>query len=307
MRSFASRRALLAAVAASVVLASTAHAAPPGFAFLDIPTGVRAAGLGGAYASLAEGAEAMYWNPAGLEKADGLQIAGGHVEWIEALRHDHFAVAGRAFGGGLGASVRALYSEPIEERDDFGNLVGSFGAHDLEFALAYGHSIGSGLSIGGNAALVRERIANLAAQTYAFGFGGSWQPEGSGVRVAAAAQNLGPSAAYTIDGVKGEPVALPAALQGGVSYGAGLGSRWHVRGVVESRVARGRNAVAAIGTELSELSGGALRAGMRFNDSATVLSFGAGYAWPAFHLDYAFVPLRYDAGDTHRFGFSARF
>ena len=30
-------------------------------------------------------------------------------------------------------------------------------------------------------------------------------------------------------------------------------------------------------------------------------------ALPGWSFDYAFVPLRYDLGDTHRFGFSARF
>lgn len=295
-------------IAAGVLLSAAAHAAPPGFAFLEIPTGVRAAALGGAYSSLAEGTEAIFWNPAGLEAARGLQIVGGHVEWIESLRHDHFAVGGRAFGGGVAASIRALYSEPIEERDELGTLIGSYGAHDLELALAYGRAVGSGLAVGGSAQLVRERIANLAAQTYAFGFGANWDPEAvPGARVSVGAQNLGPSAAYTIDGVEGRPVGLPAAFAAGVSYGAGIGSRWQMRGALESRLVRGRNAVAAVATELAEAGGGALRAGMRFNDSASILSFGAGYAWQNLRLDYAFVPLRYEAGDTHRFGFSAQF
>jgi len=295
-------------IAAGMLLTATAHAAPPGFAFLEIPAGVRAAALGGAYSALAEGTEAIFWNPAGLGAARGLQIVGGHVEWIESLRHDHFAVGGQAFGGGIAASVRALYSEPIEERDDLGNLVGSFGAHDLEFGLAYGRGVGGGLAVGGTAQLIRERIANLSAQTYAFGLGATWEPEAApGVRFSAGAQNLGPPAAYTIDGVEGRPVGLPAAFATGVSYGAGIGARWRLRGAVESRLVRGRNAVAAVATELADAGGGALRAGMRFNDSSSILSFGAGYAWPSLRLDYAFVPLRYDAGDTHRFGFSAQF
>jgi hypothetical protein len=295
-------------VAGLFALSRAADAAPPGFAFLEIPTGVRAAALGGAYSSLAQGAEAAFWNPAGLRDTRGLEISGGHVEWIESLRHDHFALAGRAFGGGIAASIRALYSEPIEERDELGNLIGSFGAHDLELGLAYGHGVGRGLAVGASAQLVRERIANLAAQTYAFGLGATWEPEAlPGARVALAAQNLGPAAAYTIDGVESRPVELPAALHAGASYGADLGVRWQVRGAVESRLVRGRNAIACVATELADVSGSSLRAGMRFNDSASILSFGAGYAWPSLRLDYAFVPLRYDAGDTHRFGFSARF
>jgi pimeloyl-ACP methyl ester carboxylesterase len=59
------------------------------------------------------------------------------VEWTDLLAKD------------AAASLRALYSEPIEERDDVGNLIGSFGAHDLEFGLGYGRSVAPGLSLGG--------------------------------------------------------------------------------------------------------------------------------------------------------------
>src|SRR6185436_5586478 len=54
------------AAALSLLLALPALAAQPGFAFLEVPAGARAAALGGAYASVATGAEAAFWNPAGL-------------------------------------------------------------------------------------------------------------------------------------------------------------------------------------------------------------------------------------------------
>ena len=128
--------------------AAIAYAAPPGFAFLEIPTGARGAALGGAYASMATGVEAAFWNPARLATEHGLEISGGHSELFEKLRHDAFAVGGHMFGGGIAASFRALYSEPIDERDDVGNLIGSFGSHDLELALGYGHALSSRSSIG---------------------------------------------------------------------------------------------------------------------------------------------------------------
>ena len=301
-------RLVLLAVLLLSLPAVASRAAPPGFAILEIPTGVRAAALGGAYASLAEGAEAAFWNPAGLQATRGLQMTGGHTEWFEKLRHDHFAVAGRMFGGGIAASIRALYSEPIEERDELGNLIGSFGAHDLEFGLGYGRALGAGLSLGGSAQIIRERISNLAATTYGFGGGVTWQPAPwPGLRLSVIGQNLGPAATYMIDGVKGQPVSLPAAVQTGGSYTVALGSRFQVSGALEGRLVRGRSAMTFVGSEIMDPSGAALRVGMRFNDSASTLSFGAGYTMSALRLDYAFVPLRYDLGDTHRFGFTARF
>ncbi len=299
-------------VALSLFLVATrAPAAPPGFAFLEVPTGARAAALGGAYATLATGAEAAFWNPASLTSTHGLEIAGNHSELFDKLRHDSFVVGGHLFGGGLAASVRALYSEPIDERDELGNLIGSFGAHDLEFGLGYGHELSPGLSLGGSASLIRERISSLSAMTYSAGFGAAWEPVTlPGLRLALTGQNFGPPAHYTIDGTQGEPVSLPAAIQSGASYHLGLGSRLHLAGAVEARAVRGRNVLGLVGAELGDVSGSALRLGVRVNDTSTTMSFGAGYALPGFSFDYAFVPLRDDLGDlgdSHRFGFSARF
>jgi hypothetical protein len=47
--------------------------------------------------------------------------------------------------------------------------------------------------------------------------------------------------------------------------------------------------------------------GLRFNDDVSSVSMGAGYALGAVRLDYAFVPLSLDLGDTHRISFSAQF
>jgi hypothetical protein len=301
------RRILLPTVLL-LIAAASAHAAPPGFAFLELPTGARAAALGGAYASLATGPEAAFWNAAGVAETRGLEVAAGHAELMEKLRHDYFSLGGRMFGGGVAASVRALYSEPIEERDDLGNLIGSFGAHDLELAFSYGRPVAAGLALGGSVALIRERISNLAAQTYAFGVGGTWSPASlEGLRLGFAGQNLGPSAHYTIDGVQGEPVGLPAAFQTGVSYTRGVGERFHATGSLEGRATRGKSGIGFVGTELADVTGASLRLGRRFNDTASTLSYGAGYVMQSITLDYAFVPFRDDLGDTHRFAFRAKF
>jgi len=291
-----------------LVIAVAARAATPGFAFLEVVPSARAAALGGAYASLATGVEAVYWNPARLTTANGLEIAGTHSELFQKLRHDAFAVGGHLFGGGVAASFRALYSEPIDERDELGNLTGSFGGHDLELALAYGHKLSSDFSLGGSASLIRERIADKSAMTYSAGLGAAWEPSAlPGLRLALAGQNFGPAAHYMIDGVEGAPVELPAAIQSGASYSIGVGARMHLTGAVEGRAVRGRTALGLVGAELGDASGTALRLGLRLNDTSTTMSFGAGYAFQKISFDYAFLPLNDDLGDSQRFGFTAQF
>lgn len=299
---------VLLALGLAAALAARASAAPPGFAFLEIPAGARLSALGGAGATFASGIEGMFWNPAALEGAEKLTISGSHFEMFEGLRHDDFAIGGPALGGGLAASMRALYSGTIDERDELGNLIGGFGAHDLEFAIGYGARAGAGLSLGGSARLVRERIADRAAQTYAFGLGARWEPAAvAGLRLALSGHNLGPAAAYTFDGVKGAPVGLPAAVQAGASMGWTVGNGLALRTGAEARLTRGRTGVGIAAAELAGLAGTALRGGLRVNDSAANVSLGLGYALTGLDLDYAWVPSRLDLEDTHRVSFRATF
>jgi len=287
---------------------ATSRATPSGFAFLEIPSGARASAMGGAYASIATGAEAAFWNPAGLDATQGTEITASHYELYQKLRSEQFAVAGRWFDCGVSASVRALYSEPIDERDDIGNLIGSFGSHDLEFALGIGHRVAPGLTAGGTASLVRERIANLAAGTYAFGAGMAYEPAPwPGLRFSLSVQNLGPAATYDIDGERGNPVRLPAGVHGGVSYGFPLRGGYGFRTALESRMTRGRSGVAMVGGELTAGLGAALRLGYRLDGDASTFAVGAGYTTGALRFDYGYVPTALDLGDTHRLSFTARF
>ncbi len=304
------RLALRAAAALFLcaAFATAASADPAGFAFLKVPAGARASALGGAYASLADGVEAVFWNPAALERVKGIQISGSHYEYLEKIRHDQFAIGGRLFGGGIAASLRALYSEPIEERDALGNLIGTFGSHDLEISLGYGRKLSPGVTLGATTQLVRERIADQAATTMAFGLGTAWDPAMlPGLRLSLSAHNLGPAAHYTIDGAQGTPVRLPSAIQAGGSYGFGVGGGFDLRGALESRFSTGQAPVAMLGAELAHPSGAAVRAGMTAGDTESALSFGVGWAVQSLHLDYAFVPFKSDLGDTHRFSLAAQF
>jgi len=291
-----------------LLVASTALAAPPGFAFLEIPAGARASSMAGAYASIAQGAEAALWNPAGLGAIRGFQVSANHAELQANLHYDAIVLGGGLWGGGWGTSMRALYSEAIDARDDLGNLTGSFGAHDLEFALTYGHRVGGGVSLGGSAQLVRERLADLAAQTYAFNVGASWEPsviEGS--RVSVSLHNLGPAAHYTIDGVPGQDVGLPQSMQTGVSLARTSGHGITLRGSLEGRFTEGRSGLGMVGAELATFGGAAVRGGWRINDASSNFTLGAGYATGGVRFDYAFIPLELDQGDSHRFSVDLQF
>lgn len=292
----------------ALLIAPAAFAAPPGFAFLEVPAGARASGMGGAYLAVADGAEAAFWNPAGLAGVQSAQISATHYEFFEGLRHEQFALAGRMFGGGTAASVRAMYSEPIEERDALGNLGGTFGAHDLELQLAYGRRLAGGTSFGLGTQLVRERIANESAMTWGLSAGMAWQPGiWRDVRAGLAVQHVGPAAHYDFEGESGLPVRLPLALHGGLSWQRALGRGLSLRYAFDVRATRGRQAVVALGGELDTEAGASVRAGVRQGDDLANASAGAGWRYGRYRVDYAWVPSKLDLDDTHRFSFGAQF
>ncbi len=299
---------LLAPLALALTLVPDAFAAPPGFAFLEVPSGARASGMGGAYLAVAQGVEASFWNPAALSTIQGMQVSASHFEFVQNLRHEQFALGGRAFGGGLAASLRAMYSEPIEERDDLGNLIGTFGAHDLELQLGYGRALSGGTSFGLATQLVRERIANESAMTWGMSAGMGWQPQRwRDLRASLAVQHAGPAAHYDIDGTKGNPVGLPLAVHGGLAWHAAFGPNLAFTPALDLRATRGRQAVVALGGELESTTGASVRAGLRQGDDLSNASAGVGWRYGHYRVDYAWVPAKLDLGDTHRFSFEAQF
>lgn len=306
-------RSLPAALALLLLLTLSvpALAAPPGFAFLEVPAGARASAMGGAYMAVADGVEAAFWNPAGLEGVQGLQLSATHYEYFANLRHEQFALAGRMFGGGVSGSVRAMYTEPIEERDALGNLVGTFGAHDLEFQLGYGRRASAGTTFGFAAQMVRERIASESAMTWGVSAGMGWEPARllllKDLKFSIAAQHAGPAAHYEFDGEQGSPIELPAALHGGLAWNRKFGGGFALTPALDVRATRGRPAVVALGGELDSESGLALRMGVRQGDDIANVSAGAGWRYHTYRVDYAWVPSKLDLEDTHRFSFSAQF
>lgn len=294
--------------AALILAAPPVEAAPAGFAFLEVPAGARAAAMGGAYVSLVEGVEGVFWNPAALAGVQGTQVTGGHTEFVQSLKHDQFALAGRLLGGGVAGSIRAMYTQPIAARDELGVLTGTWGSHDLEFQLGYGWTNINGLRFGLAGQVVRERIDTESAMTWSGGAGATWQPRGpAGLRLGVSAQHLGPAAHYDFDGERGAPVELPTAVQTGASWAHELAHGFATTVAVDARTTRGRPRVVGAGAELSSSLGAALRAGYRNGDDVTDFSAGIGYRRGGFAVDYAWVPARLDLGDTHRFSFAAQF
>src|SRR5262249_18333198 len=79
--------------------------------FLTIEPDARSGGMGNAGASLDQGLEAYYFNPAALAHSDRHGVLLSHVEWIAGIQFDHVVVAVPVGKLGTGAlSVTSLRS-----------------------------------------------------------------------------------------------------------------------------------------------------------------------------------------------------
>jgi hypothetical protein len=56
--------------------------------FLEIGVGARATAMGGAFVSLANDATALYWNVAGVAKAERNEVVALHTKWLAGTSFD---------------------------------------------------------------------------------------------------------------------------------------------------------------------------------------------------------------------------
>ncbi|MBI4425886.1 MAG: hypothetical protein HY554_19305 [Elusimicrobia bacterium] len=132
--------ACLLAGAARPAAASAKNAGGDTAQFLTIGAGARALGLGDAYGPVAEGPDAIYWNPAGLAGLPGPQASYSHVEYLRSFRHEHFAYAQRALGGGMGFAGTVWRAAELDARTSANVHLGKFAPHSESFAVAYARS-----------------------------------------------------------------------------------------------------------------------------------------------------------------------
>lgn len=125
-----SKLSILALVATSLVVgvAGEAHAAQIfekvgtfGGQFLKIGPTARATAMGSAFTAVAEGSEAVYWNPAGIVNIRGSHLNISQTEWPADINLSYFSYVfnPRSIPGTFALSGRALWMDPQVERTAF--------------------------------------------------------------------------------------------------------------------------------------------------------------------------------------------
>jgi len=290
-----------------------AYGRSTGAAFLKLGVGARPIGMGSAFVAIADDANAIYWNPAGLAGLKKREISSMHSEWITDIRYDFLGYVHPANKlGTFAGSFSYLSMGGIERRgENREKLSGGFTAYDLAVALSYSRALSQTMNMGVNLRFIQQKIENEDAYGIAFDLGGIYKMPIKGLSLGFTLQNLGPKMKFISD-----PYSLPLTLTMGLGYRfvPGLTLALDVRHqLIQKRT------TLSLGTEYWPFSLLALRAGyvgrllssvVDRNDEeiGDFLGLGAGLGMRLFgyQMDYSYVPFG-DLGETHRISFSFRF
>ncbi len=175
---------------------------PVGLPFLQLEVGGRAQAMGGAYTALAQSANGMHYNPAGLGFGHNRELMFFHARWFSDISLENITFLypfSRRFS--VASSISYLHMPAFRKYDvdptTGGPLEGGvFTAYDMLFATAVGFRIHDNLALGGNIKWVEERLESVSARGLAFDVGLLAVFPGSGIRLGFAVQHLGSPVQY---------------------------------------------------------------------------------------------------------------
>ena len=155
---------LFVGVLSTNALAIDQNAGTSAGAFLKIPTGTpRGQALGNAFVSVADGPEALFWNPAGAASATTREVQFSYMDYLQGYKSRTLAYLQPIGKTIIGLSVNYMDMKGFDFRDEWGNLNPEVGVPVQNFvgslSIARGF-INQKLQIGGTAKYISERLDN---------------------------------------------------------------------------------------------------------------------------------------------------
>jgi hypothetical protein len=271
--------------------------------FLTIGPGARGIAMGSAYSALSDGADSLYWNPAGMARMEKTELMVDDAELPQSTRLNDLFFAKPTPYGTFGFGATYLSQSAIQGRDANGNPTGYFGASDGDGALGYALKTDL-VDVGASVKYIRSHIAATEAQTFAVDVG--VKREFGPIALSAALRNAGPGMKF-----EDETDDLPLTVDVGAAYKFGGG---HALTAEFTNGPRGGGSTGGVGGEVQVLNGVFFRAGYASQsaitggsgfDAVSGVTFGFGLKQPRWSFDYAAAPMG-ELGNTQRFSASIR-
>jgi hypothetical protein len=286
-----------------------AGAGSTGAAFLRIGTGARAVGMGEAQTAIADSAEAVFWNPAGIGLVKYPEIELMHLSYLVGISYEAGAIVLpiKDFGN-LGFGFSYLSSGSMDKTvESFGDYLvdGSFAYTAMLGMLAFASKMTLSETEYLNVGFGLKFVTDTVDTSSVFGAGldaGVIYNTLTGFYAGAAVLNAG----MLFSG----STLLPLTFKAGVGNRFKIDDKHTILGTIDGVVPFETKMKANIGIEYSFDKMIFVRAGYKLNYDIDSFTLGAGFVShtdPQFELNYAFVPARDDIGLTHRISAGVRF
>lgn len=202
--------ALLGALPGASRAGTDTRTGTAGASELRIPVGTRSSALGGAAIADVQGAEAAFWNPAGIAMSEHNEVYFSHMKYIADMTLNYASLLYRTDDAGtLAFTVKVLGVGDIFVTDE-NNPEGTGQVTSPTFTvvgLSYARRFTDRVAFGGTVQLVNESVLQETSNGVAFDLGFQYALNWHGVRMAAVLKNWGPQMHY--DGADLENFFIP--------------------------------------------------------------------------------------------------
>ena len=277
--------------------------------FLNIGVSPRAEAMAGAYISVAEGAEGVYYNPAVLTKISSTDIQFTYTNWFAGIKHEFFSLAHRLGNQhAVALSVTALQTDEMTVRtplqpDGTGE---TFYAGSYRVGISLARQLTNHVSIGVTGNYIRMSLyGDFAQNAFAGDIAALYDVGFRDLRFGFIMSNFGSSVTFVH-----EQYPLPTSFSFGLSMNAIEFSNQAFLLSVTAKKPNDGSPLGMIGGEYSLLNVISLRAGYHFEDVVKTFALGVGANVPIgpnmLSFDYSYSDYSL-LGAAQRFGISFTF
>jgi hypothetical protein len=285
------------------------NAGTTAFNFLKIGVGARAAALGGAFAAVSGDPEAVAWNPAGLWGLSRRTAVLSLNNYLIDTQAGFLSLTRPGAQRVWAVSANYVTYGDLQETDEQGQLLGTFGAADLAVSLSAASRLWkSWLSAGLSLKAIYSSIGEFSSDAYVLDLGLQAQGPLQGMTLGASLSNLG----LVRSGYSGDfKDSLPVHIRLGLAHRpAHMPLPMLV--LADLNVPNDNDAYLSFGLEMHLPGGLYLRPGYSTQQTGLEgqdplgLTAGAGFALTRYRLDYAFTSYP-DLGEVHRVSLAGAF
>lgn len=266
--------------------------------FLLVEPDARTAAMGNAFTAIADDANAVLFNPAGIPAIRTSMLSFTHYASFADTNYEYLSFVYPYKPWGIGGSLLYDYTMNFPEIDPTGRETGQVNNYDLLASIAAGYTIVPGLSAGAAIKYFKSTLLNYTRDGFAFGLGALWKfKDDPDIYIGCTLQNLGAPTAY--ESVTDD---LPALL----TVGLGLKHKFSDIINITADADMGRMLLnkyfpdIGAGAELGFYNMVFISAGFGIKQEGDTISLGAGIrALESLKIWYAFQPFE-NLGATHR-------